>query len=139
MQESNSPVVNTRRRHSAAFKRKILELIEQPGASVAAVAFEHGVNANLTRYMYCSYLPSVLFNPRLEITLSDMSLQVTIGSIDLSRSVSSTDFSNAEEDLPPWGSKNIFLESRGLFDVVNEMLELLFAKNSGQSMALSKS
>lgn len=47
MQESNSPVVNTRRRHSAAFKRKILELIEQPGASVAAVAFEHGVNANL--------------------------------------------------------------------------------------------
>lgn len=47
MQESNSPVINTRRRHSAAFKRKILELIEQPGVSVAAVALEHGVNANL--------------------------------------------------------------------------------------------
>ena len=48
MQESNlSPVITTRRRHSAAFKRKILELIEQPGASVAAVALEHGVNANL--------------------------------------------------------------------------------------------
>jgi transposase len=47
MQESNSPVINTRRRHSAAFKRKILELIEQPGASVSAVALEHGVNANL--------------------------------------------------------------------------------------------
>ena len=47
MQESNSPVVNTRRRHSAAFKRKILELIEQPGASVSAIAQEHGVNANL--------------------------------------------------------------------------------------------
>ena len=47
MQESNSPVINTRRRHSAAFKRKLLELIEQPGASVAAVALEHGVNANL--------------------------------------------------------------------------------------------
>ena len=47
MQESNSPVINTKRRHSAAFKRKILELIEQPGASVAAVALEHGVNANL--------------------------------------------------------------------------------------------
>jgi transposase len=47
MQESNSPVINTRRRHSSAFKRKILELIEQPGASVAAVALEHGVNANL--------------------------------------------------------------------------------------------
>ena len=48
MQESNSsPVINTKRRHSAAFKRKILELAEQPGASVAAVALEHGVNANL--------------------------------------------------------------------------------------------
>ncbi len=47
MQESNSPVINTKRRHSAAFKRKLLELIEQPGASVSAVALEHGVNANL--------------------------------------------------------------------------------------------
>jgi len=48
MQESNlSPVTATKRRHSAAFKRKILELIEQPGASVAGVALEHGVNANL--------------------------------------------------------------------------------------------
>lgn len=48
MQESNlPPVITTKRRHSAAFKRKILELTEQPGASVAAVALEHGVNANL--------------------------------------------------------------------------------------------
>lgn len=48
MQESNSsPVIVTKRRHSAAFKRKILELTEQPGASVARVALEHGVNANL--------------------------------------------------------------------------------------------
>jgi transposase len=48
MQESNSsPLINTKRRHSAAFKRKILELTDQPGASVAAVALEHGVNANL--------------------------------------------------------------------------------------------
>ena len=48
MQESNSsPVITTKRRHSAAFKRKILELTEQPGASVAAVALEHGINANL--------------------------------------------------------------------------------------------
>ena len=47
MQESNFPVINTRRRHSATFKSKILELVEQPGASVAAVAIKHGVNANL--------------------------------------------------------------------------------------------
>ena len=37
----------TRRTHSAAFKRKLLELSEQPGASVAAIALEHGINANL--------------------------------------------------------------------------------------------
>ncbi len=37
----------TRRTHSAAFKRKLLRLCEQPGASVAAIALEHGVNANL--------------------------------------------------------------------------------------------
>lgn len=48
MQESNSsPVITPKRRHSVAFKRKLLELIEQPGASVAGVALEHGVNANL--------------------------------------------------------------------------------------------
>ena len=48
MHESNSsPVITTKRRHSAAFKRKLLELIEQPGASVAGVALERGVNANL--------------------------------------------------------------------------------------------
>jgi transposase-like protein len=45
MQESNPPV--TLRKNSATFKRRIFELIEQPGASVVAVAFEHGVNANL--------------------------------------------------------------------------------------------
>ena len=37
----------TRRKHSAAFKAKLLRLCEQPGASVAAIALEHGVNANL--------------------------------------------------------------------------------------------
>ena len=37
----------TRRKHSAAFKDKLLRLCVQPGASVAAIALEHGVNANL--------------------------------------------------------------------------------------------
>lgn len=36
-----------RRTHSAAFKRKLLGLSQQPGASVAAIALEHGINANL--------------------------------------------------------------------------------------------
>ena len=37
----------TRRRHSAALKRELVELSLQPGASVAALAQEHGINANL--------------------------------------------------------------------------------------------
>lgn len=37
----------TRRTHSATFKRKLLQLSQQPGASVAAIALEHGINANL--------------------------------------------------------------------------------------------
>jgi transposase len=36
-----------RRRHSAQFKQRVLRECERPGASVAAVARSHGVNANL--------------------------------------------------------------------------------------------
>jgi transposase len=36
-----------RRRHSAEFKREVLVKCEAPGASVAAVALAHGINANL--------------------------------------------------------------------------------------------
>ena len=37
----------TRRRHGEAFKRELVERSLQPGASVSALAQEHGVNANL--------------------------------------------------------------------------------------------
>lgn len=36
-----------RRVHSDAFKRKVVQLSLVPGASVAAIALEHGINANL--------------------------------------------------------------------------------------------
>ncbi|WP_235953537.1 IS66-like element accessory protein TnpA [Noviherbaspirillum galbum] len=36
-----------RRRHSAAMKAQILAECERPGASIAAVAMAHGINANL--------------------------------------------------------------------------------------------
>ena len=36
-----------RRRHSEALKRELIERSLQPGASVAALAQEHGINANL--------------------------------------------------------------------------------------------
>ena len=37
----------TRRRHGDAFKQELVERSLQPGASVSAMAHEHGVNANL--------------------------------------------------------------------------------------------
>ena len=39
--------VATRRRHSSAFKTRILAACEQPGATVAGVALANGLNANL--------------------------------------------------------------------------------------------
>jgi transposase len=42
-----SPCKPRRRVHSQAFKRKVVELSLAPGASVAAIALEHGINANL--------------------------------------------------------------------------------------------
>ncbi|MDZ7671216.1 MAG: transposase [Gammaproteobacteria bacterium] len=36
-----------RRRHSAEFKARVLEACSQPGASIAGVALEHGLNANV--------------------------------------------------------------------------------------------
>jgi transposase len=38
---------STKRRHNPAFKHKLVELTRQVGASVAAIALEHGINANL--------------------------------------------------------------------------------------------
>ena len=38
---------STRRKHDAAFKRELIERTFHPGASVSAIALEHGLNANL--------------------------------------------------------------------------------------------
>ena len=38
-----------RRRHGAEFKAKVLAACSEPGASIAAVALAHGLNANLVR------------------------------------------------------------------------------------------
>lgn len=45
----NPKVPNPRRRHGAELKAAVLAKCEAPGASVAAVALEHGLNANLVR------------------------------------------------------------------------------------------
>ena len=41
------PLKATKRRHSAAFKRKLVKLTKEAGASVAAIALAYGINANL--------------------------------------------------------------------------------------------
>lgn len=40
-------VRGTRRRHSAELKTRVLDACNEPGASVARIAMEHGLNANL--------------------------------------------------------------------------------------------
>lgn len=40
-------VPRKRRRFTAAFKARVVEACQQPGASVAGVALEHSLNANL--------------------------------------------------------------------------------------------
>ena len=45
MQPRSTP----RRRHDAEFKAKVLAACSEPGASIAAVALAHGLNANLVR------------------------------------------------------------------------------------------
>jgi len=67
---------DTRRRHSEELKQELVERSLEPGASVAAIAQEHGINANL------------LFNwrrlrlraeaPAVEATAAPMLLPVTV-------------------------------------------------------------
>lgn len=44
---SDAPMRRTRRSYSAQFKAQLVAACQQPGASVAALAREHGMNANL--------------------------------------------------------------------------------------------
>jgi transposase-like protein len=44
-----TPSARQRRYHPAEFKAQLIALCQQPGASVAGVALEHRVNANLLR------------------------------------------------------------------------------------------
>ncbi len=43
------PAKRKRRRHSEEFRAKVVMACRKPGVSVAAVALEHGLNANLVR------------------------------------------------------------------------------------------
>jgi len=45
----STPTKRTRRHHAPDLKREVILACQQPGASVAAVALAHGLNANLVR------------------------------------------------------------------------------------------
>ena len=47
MSKQDTQAKSTRRRHTTAFKRELVERSLQPGASVSAIALENGINANV--------------------------------------------------------------------------------------------
>lgn len=70
-----------RQRRSIAEKRKIVELAMQPGASVARVAREHGVNANMVFYWRTLYRQGRLGEKRADsVHLLPVSVSETAGS-----------------------------------------------------------
>jgi len=50
-----APHKRTRQRHSVEFKQGLVEQALQPGVSVAGLALEHGLNANLLRAWITKY------------------------------------------------------------------------------------
>ncbi|HHW2917451.1 TPA: transposase [Pseudomonas aeruginosa] len=52
----STPTKRIRRKHAADLKRQVVLACQQPGASVAAVALAHGLNANLVRrWLQCEH------------------------------------------------------------------------------------
>lgn len=52
----STPTKRTRRKHAPDLKRQVVLACQQPGASVAAVALAHGLNANLVRrWLQCEH------------------------------------------------------------------------------------
>lgn len=47
MKSESGHSVGQRRHHDRAFKAKLVQQCLQPGASVSAIALEHGINANM--------------------------------------------------------------------------------------------
>ena len=70
-----TPSARQRRYHPAEFKAQLIALCLQPGASVAGVALEHGVNANLLRRWIRQHAGSL---PRSAPTLVPIRLEAPV-------------------------------------------------------------
>jgi transposase len=91
--KSSRSVKQERRRHSAAFKRRLVERTLAPGVSVARVALDNGVNTNLLfkwrrhhiraqRVETPALLPVAISAPRPEPTpLSPPAARATAGGV----------------------------------------------------------
>ena len=70
-----TPSARQRRYHPAEFKAQLIALCRQPGASVAGVALEHRVNANLLRRWIRQHAGSL---PRSAPTLVPIRLEAPV-------------------------------------------------------------
>jgi transposase len=97
-----------RQRRSIAEKRKIVELAMQPGASVARVAREHGVNANMVHYWRSLYRQGRLGENRadsvrlLPVTVSESAAAVVVKS--------ATKLSSTPALMPATPAGSIYIE-----------------------------
>jgi transposase len=97
-----------RQRRSIAEKRRIVELAMQPGASVARVAREHGVNANMVHYWRNLYRQDRLGEKPID---SIRLLPVSVSESPASTVVECvTKLSSTPELRPATAAGNIYIE-----------------------------
>ena len=97
-----------RQRRSIAEKRRIVELAMQPGASIARVAREHGVNANMVHYWRNLYRQGRLGEKPID---SVRLLPVSVKESPATAVVESvTKLSSTPELRPATGPGNIYIE-----------------------------
>jgi transposase len=98
-----------RQRRSAEEKRRIVEATMVPGASIARVAREHGVNANQVfqwRYEYRKQVSGTRDEPKAEL------LPVT-----LATETRTTSMAEVVPSAPPLGSIHIELPGRAVISI----------------------
>ena len=98
-----------RQRRSIAEKRRIVELVMQPGASIARVAREHGVNANMVHYWRKLYREGRLGESKansvhlLPVSVSEPAVAAVVEPVSRLASLPAT-------AIPPTSSGSIFIE-----------------------------
>ena len=96
-----------RQRRSIAEKRRIVELAMQPGASIARVAREHGVNANMVHYWRNLYRQGRLGEKPID---SIRLLPVSVKESPATAVVESVTKLSSMPELTPACTGNIYIE-----------------------------